>query len=66
MKQTLELAKNLMIICLKGISEKCFLFNVKVNANLKFIWALEGLSERTQALQLSEGTSRTLEEHSST
>ena len=39
-----------MIICLKGISEKCFLFNVNVNASLKFPWALEGLSEYIQTL----------------
>ena len=64
-----------MIICLKGVSEQCFSFNVNFNANLKFPWALGGLSEGTQALEHSEGTwalvghlstCRALEGHSST
>ena len=39
-----------MAVCLKGISEECFLFNVNVNTSLKFLWALGGLSEGTEAL----------------
>ena len=49
------ISKNLMIICLKGISEECFSFNVNVNASLKFLWALGGLSQGT-TLEHSEGT----------
>ena len=45
-----------MIICLKRISEECFSFNVNVSANLKLLWALEELSEGTQAREHSEGT----------
>ena len=40
MKKIIELAKNPLIICLKGISEESFLFNgnVKIiNASLKFL-----------------------------
>ena len=40
-----------MIIRLKGISEENFLFNVSVNASLKFTCVLQGLSDATQALQ---------------
>ena len=50
------ISKNFMIICLKSISEKCFLFNVNVNASLMFFWALGGLLEDTQTLGQSEGT----------
>ena len=32
------------------------MFNVNVNASLKFLWALEGLLDGTQALRHSEGT----------
>ena len=46
-----------MIICLKCISqEECFSFNVNVNTSLKFLGALGGLSEGTQALGYSDGT----------
>ena len=45
-----------MIISLKGISEENFLFNVSVNASLKFTCVLQGLSDATQALQYLEGT----------
>ena len=31
------ISQNLTIICLKRISEKCFLFNVNVNTSLKFL-----------------------------
>ena len=44
-----------MIICLKGISEECFSFSGNVNASLKFLWALRGLSEGTQILGYSKG-----------
>ena len=43
-----------MIICLKRISEECFLFNVNVTTSLKFLWTLEGLSEGNQGLEYSE------------
>ena len=45
-----------MIICLKGISEECFLLNVNVNTSLKCLWGLRGLSEGIQSLAHSEGT----------
>ena len=45
-----------MIICLKDISEECFLFNGNVNGSLKFLGALGGLSEDTQALEHPERT----------
>ena len=45
-----------MIISLKGISGENFLFNVNVNASLKFTCVLQGLSDATQALQYLEGT----------
>ena len=45
-----------MIICLKRISEKCFLFNVNVSTSLKLILALPGLKEDNQLLGHSEGT----------
>ena len=45
-----------MSICLKDISEKNFLFDVNVNASLKFSSALEGCSNATQAIQYSQGT----------
>ena len=45
-----------MIICLKSISEECFLFIVNVSARLKLVWALGVLSDGTQALGHSEGT----------
>ena len=38
-----------MIICLKGISEEIFLFNI--NANIKFPRALGGLSDSTWPLR---------------
>ena len=38
-----------MIIRLKCIAEKCFLFNVNVSTNLKLLWALGGHSKSTQA-----------------
>ena len=44
-----------MIICLKGISEECFSFSGNVNASLKFLWALRGLSQGTQILGYSKG-----------
>ena len=47
-----------MIICLKGISEEIFLFNI--NANIKFPWALGGISDSTQALGHSESIQRAL------
>ena len=47
---------NFIIICLKGIPEECVLFNVNIDASLKFPWALKGLSEGTQALKHSEDT----------
>ena len=40
-----------MIICLKEISGECFSFTGSVNATLKFLWALGGLSEGTQVLR---------------
>ena len=45
-----------MNICWKGISEECFSFNVCVNASLKLLWALAGLSKGTSALGHSKGT----------
>ena len=54
-----------MIIYLKRISEECFLFNLNVNASLKFLWALEGFTEATQELKHSAGTRRDLS-HSGT
>ena len=45
-----------MIVYLEVISEECFSFNVNVNASLKFLGALERLSEEIQALGHSEGT----------
>ena len=36
-KHTLELTEKIIIICLKGILEECFSFNVNVNARFKFL-----------------------------
>ena len=47
-----------MIICLKDISEKCFSFNVNVNASLKFFWAFGGLSEGISTLREYLGIQR--------
>ena len=66
-----------MIICLKDISDDFFSFNVNVNASLKFLWVLIGLSEDTQALRhwqgtwtlrghYSKGTRRVFKRHSGT
>ena len=44
-KLIIELAKAFWLLCLKGISEECFLFSVNVSENLNFFWALEGHSE---------------------
>ena len=38
------ISKNFMIICLQGILEKCFSFNVNANASQKSLWAFGGLS----------------------
>ena len=46
----------MMIIHLKCIAEKCFLFNINVNTNLKLLWALGGLSEGNQGLGHREST----------
>ena len=46
----------LIIICLKSISEECFLFNRTVNTSLKFLWALGEHSGGSWALDYSEGT----------
>ena len=59
------ISKNLMIISLKDISEKCFSLNVSVNASIKLLWVLGGLLKGTQALGHSEGI-WTLERHSGT
>ena len=45
-----------MILFLKVVSEGCFSFNVNVNTSLKFLSALAGLSEGTQALWHSKST----------
>ena len=48
-----------MIICLKNISEKCFLRNLNVNADLKFLWELGALGEHSGTWALgghSKGT----------
>ena len=37
-----------------------FSFNVNINASLKFLWAIEGLLEGTQALGHSEGIRKVL------
>ena len=50
------ISENLMIICLNSISEERFSLNGNVIANLKFPWALGGLSEGTQGLKQSKGT----------
>ena len=50
-------SQNIMIICLKGISEGCFSFSIIINGSLKFLWALGGFWEGTQALRgHSKGT----------
>ena len=55
-KTNYDISLNLMIICSKDISEKCFSFNLNVYASLKFYWALRGLLEDSQALGHSEST----------
>ena len=45
-----------MFICLKDISEECFLFSGNVNGSLKFLWALGGISLGTQSLVDSKST----------
>ena len=61
-----------MIIWLKNISQKYFSPNVNVNASLKFLWALGGISGAIRHLGTqrarghSEYTRRALEAHSDT
>ena len=55
-KEAIELAKTLWLFAQKASPSNVFFFSVHVNASLKFLWALWGLSEGTQALGHSEDT----------
>ena len=54
--------RNSLRNCIKVISGECFSFNANVNASLKFLWGLIGLSGTQSRVHL--GTQKALEGHS--